>query len=302
MPRSGKLRWTARTVAVPLLLSLAAHGLLLLALWFWPTSKSSPALTIQSTRITLDTCVLASPPSTLLAERELPPELRGPRVDIALAPRVEMPASPPSPKRPVPGSSSGNGNNEGEKIGNGMGKGNGNGNPNGGSLFPVPATAASVVYVLDRSVSMGIDRKLDFARGELIASLRRLPPSVRFQVIDYTDYAKPLVVDGQRDLLPAEPATVAKAIAHLQTLGAAGNTNHLAALRLGIALRPDVLYFLTDAENLKPEDVAAITRLNQRTVVYTIELTRRRAPRLDGPLAHLARDNRGSYRHVWLDD
>jgi hypothetical protein len=149
---------------------------------------------------------------------------------------------------------------------------------------------------------MGIDRKLDFARGELISSLRQLPPTVRFQVIDYNEYAETLVVDGQRGLLPAAPDIVAKAIALLQALHASGNTNHLAALRNGIDLHPDVLYFLTDADDLRPEEVSLITRRNQQTVLHTIELTRRRALLLDGPLARLASENHGTYRRVSLGD
>jgi hypothetical protein len=171
-----------------------------------------------------------------------------------------------------------------------------------GGLFVVPPTAKSVVFVLDHSVSMGIRRKLDFARRELIASLRRLPPSVRFQVIDYNDFPETLIVDGQHDLLPAEPAIVAKAISLLQTIEAAGKTNHLAALHRGIGLHPDVLYLLTDADDLKPEEVASVTRWNQRTILHTIELTRRRTTQPDSPLARLARDNRGTYRRVWLGD
>lgn len=299
MPHSGKIRWTPRSLAVPLLLSLAAHGLLLAALWFWPVRKDRPMLSIQSTRITLDTCVLDSPSSTLLAERALPPDLTGPVVDTALAPQVVGAPPPPSPKRPDPISAAASSIDNGNEKGNENGSERGNApDGGGGTLFPLPAGAASVVYVLDGSVSMGIDRKLDFARGELIASLRRLPAGVRFQVIVYNGNAETLLIDGQRDLLPAEPALVARAISILQTLGAAGNTNHVAALRRGLNLHPDVLYFLTDADDLKPQEVAAITQRNQRTVIHTIELTRRRSSSLDGPLARLANDNRGTHRCV----
>ena len=145
---------------------------------------------------------------------------------------------------------------------------------------------------------MGVDRKLDFARSELIASLRRLPPTMRFQVIDYNEYAKSLLVDGHCDLLPAEPAILEKAVSLLQTLEAGGNTNHLAALRRGLDLHPDVLYFLTDADDLRAEEVAAVTLRNQGSVIHTIELTRRHISRQEGPLARLAHDNHGSYRRV----
>lgn len=299
MIRSGKLRWTVRSVAVPLLLSLVVHGFLLLALWYWPMRTHSPTLTIQSTRISLDTCVLASPSSTLLDESEL----LGPGVDVdtALAPRIEEPppSSTPRPSDPAPVSRDGTGNESGTKKGSEHAAPPDNGS---GSLFPLPTTAASVVYVLDRSLSMATDRKLEFACGELIASLRQLPATARFQVIDYNEFAAMLIVNGRNDLLPAEPGTVAQAIAHLQELAPAGKTNYVAALSKGVDLHADVLYFLTDADDLKPEEVAVITRRNQRTVIHTIELTHRRLSQPDSPLARLAHDNRGTCRRVSIRD
>lgn len=294
MPHSAKPRWTIRTVAVALFVSLALHGLLIVVLWCWPARMRSPALTIESTRITLDACVLDSRSSTLLPERELPADLRGPNIDTTLAPRLEAPPpTVPNRQRPPAGkprASEGNGSDDPAA------------NAAGSPLFSLPATATSVVYVLDRSVSMGPDRKLDFARRELIASLRRLPRSMRFQVIAYNNLAETLLVGGRGDLLPAEPAIVGKAVAHLRTLEPAGDSNHLAALRCGLDLHPDVLYFLTDADNLKPEVISAVTQRNRVSVIHAIELTHRRTSQADGRLAQLARDNRGTYRRVSLDD
>ncbi len=294
MPYSGKPRWTIRSAGVALLLSLALHGLLLLILWCWPARMRSPTLTIQSTRIILDTCVLDSPSSTLLPARELPAELLGPKVDTTLAPRLEAP--PPTVAnrpRPLPGkplASDGNGSDHPAA------------DAAGSPLFLLPATAGSVVYVIDRSVSMGLDRKLDFARRELIASLRRLPRSVRFQVIAYNDSAETLFLDGRGDLLPSEPAIVEKAVASLRGLEAAGPSRHFAALCRGLDLHPDVLYFLTDADNLTPEVVSAVTQRNRGSVIHTIELTHRRASQAHGPLAQLAHDNRGTYLPIVIRD
>lgn len=297
MPNSLKPRWIIRTAGAPLLLSLALHGLLFAALWFWPVRTHGPSLTIESTRITLDTCVLDSGSPTLSPAPELPEEIRGQEVNTTFAPKVEgFPTprkQPVSAPLPVPDGG----------TGNGKGDGNGDSPHGGGNLFPLPAAAASVVYVLDRSLTMGIDRKLDFARGELIASLQRLPPGVRFQVIDYNEFAKELSIGGQRGLLPAEPAIVEKTVAWLQTLEAGGATNHLAALRRALDLRPDVLFFLTDADDLKKDVISFITQRNRRrTVINTVELTRLRAVRPEGPLAELARDNHGTYRRVAVGD
>jgi VWA domain-containing protein len=302
MPNCVRPPWIIRNVAAPLLVSLALHGLLFSALWFWPARTHSPPLTINSTRITLDGCVLDSPASTLLPAAEFPTDLLGKEVNITQAPRLEGP--PPTPEHPTSRSQAELGSAREQssathpELASGREAELGNEEYAGGSLFPLPTMTASVVYVLDRSVSMGIDRKLDFARRELIASLRRLPPSVRFQVIDYNDSVETLIVDGQRGLLPAEPAIVQRAVSFLSALAAAGATNHFAALRRGLELRPDVLFFLTDAGDLKPEVISFITQRNQHSVIHTIELTRLLSPRPEGALAQLARDNHGTYRRI----
>lgn len=295
MPRFAKLGWTVRGLVVPLLLSLTLHGLLFVALCFWPTRTRSPTLAIESTRFSLDTRVWEPRSPTLLPDEELPSDLRGAIVQTSLAPQLVEASSPHgrTGETPIP---------RPKKTGGRPDLPGSEGGSNGGNLFPLPAPATSVVYVLDRSVSMGIDRKLDRARRELIARLRRLPPTVRFQVIEYNEYANTLIVDGRGDLLPAEPAIIEKAIAILQMLDAGGKTNHLAALRRGLDLHPDVLYFLTDADDLRAEEIAAVTHRNQGSVIHTIELTRRRISQCEGSLARLARENHGSYRYVSLGD
>src|SRR5579875_280015 len=176
MSYSPKLYWTVRHAAVSVLLSFALHGLLFSALCFWPVRPHGPALTIESTRITLDTCNLDSSPPLLLPERELPAELLNPEGNHSFAPQlVEVPPAPSKLSAP-PGLQTSASRLPGPRVDTSR---------CGHSLFPLPATAASVVYVLDRSVSMGLARKLDFARRELIASLRHLPATIRFQVIAY---------------------------------------------------------------------------------------------------------------------
>jgi hypothetical protein len=302
MARSANLRWSAGTLAVPLVLSLVIHGLLFAVLWLWPTRSPAPALSIASTRISLDTCVLDAGPAAGTPERELPEYLRGPNIGTDLNPSLlEAPLAPPEapgsagpalcmtdpvhPRTAPRGSHSGG---DPSAAGSGV----------TGSLFPLPATAASVVYVLDRSVSMGMDGKLDRACQELLAGLRRLPPSARFQVIAYNSYAESLVIAGRADLLLAEPAVIEQAIRKVQHLSASGVSNHIGALRRALDLHPDVLFFVTDADALSLEQVAAITSRNHTTVIHTIELTRLHGPHPDGPLARLARDSRGTYRRV----
>jgi hypothetical protein len=299
MARCAKLRQTLRGAAVPLLLSLMVHGLLLLALWCFPVQQRGPTLSIESTRISLDTCLLDLGVSAKLSEHKAPADhastdLNPQLLDTPVAPMETSPSqgpmvlSIPAPRRPAARASSS--------------PGGGSLTEATGSLFPLPPAAASVVYVLDRSVSMGMDHKLDLACRELLAGLRRLPPSTRFQVIAYNTYAEPLVIIGRTDLLPAEPAIIEQVALALDKLTATGDTDHVKALRRGLMLHPDVLYFVTDADDLTPEQVAFLTRCNQGSSVHAIEFSRRRNARPDSPLAQLAHGNGGSYRCVWAGE
>lgn len=301
MAQSAKRRWSAGTLAVPFLLSLGVHGMMFGVLWFWPVRSPGPALSIESTRISLDTCMFDAGPAANQSERELPEYLRGPNIGIEIQPRLlEAPAvsseataasgptlsavEPVHPRTP-PAAERGRGKGaEGAGV--------------SGSLFPLPATAASVVYVLDRSVSMGMDDKLDIACRELLAGLRRLPPSARFQIVAYNSFAEPLVIDGRIDLLSAEPAIIEQAVLQVRQLSASGDSDHVRALCRALALHPDVLFFVTDADALTLEQAASITSRNTGTIIHAIELTRRHGSERDGPLVRLARDNGGTYRRV----
>jgi hypothetical protein len=301
MARAANLRPTFRTLAVPVSLSLAVHGLLLLALWLCPTHGRSPTLAIESTRIALETCLLDVDSSAKGSD-----ELGGPNVKVepmTFAPVLKDGplTSPETDPSAAPTLSSGNPPHE-AATSSGSPAG---GAPSGdggitGSLFPLPAKAARVVYVLDRSVSMGA--QLDRACQELLASLRRLPPAAHFQVIAYNNYVEPLRIDGRIDLLPADPAIIDKVARALDQLAATGGTDHTKALRRGLALHPDVLFFVTDADDLPFDQVESVTRCNRGTVIHAIELTRLRHPRPDSPLAELARRNGGTSRRVWVGD
>src|SRR5439155_9282852 len=104
------------------------------------------------------------------------------------------------------------------------------------AFFGVPAAGQSVVFVIDRSASMGLAGRLDRAKREVAASLGLLPPSAKFQVIAYHRAAAPLRIRGQSGLLPATPDVVAAAVAAVEGLSAEGGTDHSRALRTALAL------------------------------------------------------------------
>jgi hypothetical protein len=282
-----------RLLAVPLSLSLTAHGLLVLVLWFSPCRSGPVAQAISDTRIGLETCLLDPGPPPAPYPAPAPGELEM-KVAPSFVPR--MIEGPPPAQSEGSGASPvlGSGRPEGEGApGSPISRGTGS------RLFLLPAMVRSVVYVIDRSVSMGPDDKLAVACQELLASLRRLPPSTHFQVIAYNLEAEPLVLNGQAGFLRADSATVEQVARLLEHLPPAGGTNHGQALRRGLALHPEVLYFVTDADELSSEDIQAAGRLNQgQTIIHTIELTRRRSRREDSSLALLANRNGGTFRQV----
>ncbi len=173
----------------------------------------------------------------------------------------------------------------------------------GSSMFVSAATARSVVYVLDRSGSMGQQDAYRRACEEVLAHVGQLPATTRFQVVPYNSTAQPLCVNASTGLLPSDANTVQKVKALLAALPATGWTDHLCGLKRALSLSPDVLYLVTDADDLTPEDVKAITTLNRgRTVMHTIEMHSRYGASPTGALSRLAANNKGTYRRVLLED
>src|SRR5262249_55676460 len=121
----------------------------------------------------------------------------------------------------------------------------------------------------------------------------------RFQVILYNRYAEPLRLDGHTDLVPASAANRNQVAAVLNTVRAEGATNHQQALRRALEIRPDIIFFVSDADDLTLAQVLALTRQNRgRSVIHTIELSPTGRPRSERPLALLAHGNRGTYQAV----
>jgi hypothetical protein len=276
------------------LLALAAHGLLFLALWWCPTFSERTSANSTDTRVVVELCKLDLGSSSNHDEPVPIAESMGP--NVALAPAFNPVLKEPSPigSEPTPAA-----NNATSSPGATAGSPSGYGP---GSLFPLPNKAVRAVYVLDRSVSMGEGDRLEIARSELIASLQRLPARSCFQVIAYNNYAETLVIDNNVCFLAADQTTIEKVALELKKLAPSGGTDHAKALRRGLNLRPDVLYFVTDADDLSLELVDNLTKSNACVAIHTIELTNRRNPRPDGSLARLARCTGGTYRCVPLGD
>lgn len=167
-------------------------------------------------------------------------------------------------------------------------------------FFQAETSAQKIVYVLDCSASMGQHGGWQAAGRELLASLQQLAPAACFQVIVYNRFAA-FLLPNRQDWLAAEPETLAAVAKALASLQAEGTTEHGSALRKALSLKPEVLFFLTDADDLTAEHLRLVAACNRhQTIIHTIELNTRNRQRSDMPLQVLARENRGSYCAVDL--
>src|SRR5262245_11613709 len=142
-----------------------------------------------------------------------------------------------------------------------------------GTVFGVPVKAGKVVFVIDRSLSMGPARTLSRARDELVKSLRQLSPSMQFQVILYNQFSEPLSLGRQEKWHLASAETIDRVEGLLAATHAEGSTDHFKALLAGLSLDPEVIFLVTDGDGITMAPVREITRLNRGgAVIHVIDV------------------------------
>ncbi len=172
------------------------------------------------------------------------------------------------------------------------------------SVFGAPGEGYTFVYVFDRSGSMGGSGRnaLMAAKRELLASLQQLEPTHQFQIIFYNDR---LTVfnpgDNAARLIYANEQNKAAAERFINSITAEGGTEHYAALLFALKFRPDVIFFLTDADEpkLTPGQLERIHRAAGGTVINAIEFGYGPQEDKDNFIVRLARQNGGT--HVYVD-
>jgi hypothetical protein len=175
-------------------------------------------------------------------------------------------------------------------------------------LFGVSGSGSRFVYVLDRSDSMNgyNGRPLRAAKAELIRSLRSLSDRQRFQIIFYNDKPAPFRPAGApMQMIVGESSMVSAAERYVRSVNAFGGTEHDAALRLALRMRPDVIFFLTDARipRLSAGQLFEIRRRAEQsgTMIHAIEFGPERLPPGDSFLRELAEQNGGQYQYISVD-
>lgn len=302
-PARPEGRWRALGLAV--VLSLAVHASLLTLFHAWPgdgTGSTGVGSLVVDTRVPgpeVD-CLIDFPEEVA---RSRPGSQSPPAHEPAAAPQPSVPTPAPETSSLGPRENrgvSGTMRSRPDGIHSPTASGNVAEGP-GISFFQILARGRRVVYVIDRSASMGLNGTFRVATRELLASLARLPDDAWFQVIAYNRGNEPLRLAGRVGLLPASPDLKGLARQQIETLRAEGGTDHLAALKRALLLQPDVLFFLSDADDLTAEQVREVTRFNRgRTVIHVVGLTWTPTER-ESPPQELARANGGVYRAVGSD-
>lgn len=192
----------------------------------------------------------------------------------------------------------------------------GQGIPGYTSVFGLSGEGRRFVYVFDRSDSMNsvytvynqdaIVRQvspLALAKSELLHSLGKLAPHHEFQIVFY-NHAPLLYREhyGERKLFMATDETKRLASEFVDAIPGEGSTDHWSALQAALALRPDVVFLITDGEAkddpplYQVKSLASFCRRKQ-IQVNVIHFSNVERPRCT--LIPLAEETRG--QHLFID-
>lgn len=167
------------------------------------------------------------------------------------------------------------------------------------SVFGIEGEGYNFVYVFDRSDSMASysGRPLATAKAQLIASLQSLEKTHQFQIIFYNH--RPERFNASSKLHFASERNKRAAAKFVRGVIASGRTEHLPALSAAIKLAPDVIFFLTDADEprLNDDELARIDRMAGGIVINTIEFGRGPQTDRNNFLVRLARQSGGQHRY-----
>jgi hypothetical protein len=195
----------------------------------------------------------------------------------------------------IPGSGSGGGGG----VGGGSAAGAGRGIGPGTQFFGARDHAHSFAYVIDCSGSMASHNSLDMAKREMLASINQLPPDAQFAAIFYNDQARVLTdPQGQKGLMSATVTNKARVQTQLERIPPFGGTDHKRALREALKLKSEVIFFLTDADDMSNSDVSEILAEVGSTRIQAVEFGQGTALGQRTPLGRLATTTGGAYLYI----
>lgn len=173
------------------------------------------------------------------------------------------------------------------------------------SVFGIEGEGTRFLYVFDRSDSMNgyAGKPLRAAKSELLESLGSLGPAHQFQIIFYNDSPLPFGGLGSRGpaLLKGNEGDKKAAQRFVRDVVAVGGTVHIEALRMALGLNPDVIFFLTDADDgLIARDVENLHNRASRggTTIHSIQFGKGAKRGGGGWIEFLASQTGGQYRYI----
>ncbi len=167
------------------------------------------------------------------------------------------------------------------------------------NVFGTTGVGYKFVYVFDRSLSMeGSGRSpLEVAKAAMITSLDSLEDTHQFQIIFYNE--TPQLANKTGKLNFATEQNKERARRFIGSITAFGRTEHEPALKMAIRMQPDVIFFLTDANEpqLNGRQLYEIHRRAEGVQINAIEFGFGPEQGGDNFLKKLARQNGGQYKY-----
>lgn len=186
----------------------------------------------------------------------------------------------------------------------GTGTGSGNAGVGGGlpgaTFLGARDNGTRVVFAIDCSASMANYGAMRSAKAALVSSLQTLSDAQQFQIVFYNQQPRLLSIRGDTELIFATEVNKTLARQYISGVDPDQGTDHIPALKLALRLGPEVLFFLTDADEpqLSAAELNEIHQTNKgRTRIHTIEFGIGGGVDVDNFLKKLARQNGGTYRY-----
>lgn len=173
------------------------------------------------------------------------------------------------------------------------------------TVFGIEGEGTRFLYVFDRSESMlGYGgAPLRSAKAEMLSSIKSLGEVHQFQIIFYNDSPLPFGGMGSQGpkLFKGDQASKDAAARFIRDVPAAGGTRHIDALRMALAMGPDVVFFLTDADSSPPAreiDDLQTRAIRGGTTIHSIQFGSGAAAAGSNWLKRLADGLGGQYRYI----
>lgn len=169
------------------------------------------------------------------------------------------------------------------------------------SIFGIEARGNKFIYVFDRSSSME-GAPLAAAKQQLIKSIATIDEVQQFHIIFFNQRLLSLNIAGGRQRIAfATDRNKEQAVRFINQVKADGATDRYLALKHAIALRPDIIFFLSDADDpMTPAQMSEIARVNDRVgaKICVIEYGAGETAPKSNFLTDLAAQSGGQYRYV----